>query len=54
MNADELDKLQTLDIMQTFLNSTKKLYVGVEMVMHVFCVAAIKMSVESIKTFFRV
>lgn len=48
MTQDELDKLSSMKIIQTFLNSNLNLFVNIELVMHVICGASVIMSVESV------
>ena len=49
MTQGDLDKLISMKIIQTFLNSKFNLfYLGIELVMHVICVASVVMSVESV------
>ena len=42
------EDLSSIELIKVFLETERKLYVNIEMVMHVICVAAASMSVESV------
>jgi hypothetical protein len=44
----EKDLPQSIEILKMFLDSSKRLYLGIEMVIHVLSVASVSMSVESV------
>ena len=44
----DANDLKSLDILRSFLNTNQKLYENVEIIIHILCVAATTMSVESV------
>ena len=48
IKRDDLDKLTSIDIIKTFLNSKRKLFNGIKLIIHILCAASVGMSVESI------
>jgi hypothetical protein len=46
--TQEKDLPQNMEVLEMFLDSSKGLYLGIEMVIHVLSVASVSMSVESV------